>query len=287
MTETSSKQGIELGRSADLAFTGGATAVALSERPATTAAKRSEPTAPRPHEEFEALATFDWGALEPQGFYARCGRRILNAALLVVTMPLALVLAFPIGLVNWMIFRSARRILFKQPRIGHQGRVFWIYKFRTMREAANGDFSSWKKGQDRLRVTRFGRFLRNTHLDELPQFINIIRGEMDFIGPRPEMIEIDRWACERIERFRERNALLPGITGYAQITQGYAGMDETGYDCKLVKDLYYKNRLSLRLDLLILFRTLVWMLRGRGWQHRPAADTRKPSGALGGESSAA
>ena len=87
---------------------------------------------------------------------------------------------------------------------------------------------------------------------------------------------MDRWACERIPTFRERNALLPGITGYAQITHGYAGMDTEAYEQKLAADQHYRAHLSLSLDLEILARTVVWMLRGRGWRHRaeprPAAD---------------
>jgi len=205
--------------------------------------------------------------MTPSGLYPRLGKRLLNGVLLFVCLPLASLLALPIALVNWIIFGDVRRILYSQPRVGSRGRTFSIYKFRTMREAPAEAFDSWKDGGDRLRVTGFGRFLRNTHLDELPQLINVLRGEMDFIGPRPEMVEIDAWACQRIADFPERSALLPGITGYAQITHGYAGMDALAYRRKLVADLYYRDHLSLRLDLEILFRTAVWMLRGRGWRH--------------------
>jgi len=190
--------------------------------------------------------------------------------LLVVTLPPALVLGFPIALVNALQFRSLQRVFFTQPRVGLGGRVFRIVKFRTMRECAGGEFDSWGRNLDRLRVTRFGRFLRNTHLDELPQLVNILRGEMDFIGPRPEMIDIHGWACERLEGFDERTVLLPGVTGLAQVTQGYAGPDEAQYRRKLALDRRYLARLSLALDLEILLRTAIWMLRGRGWRRAPA-----------------
>jgi len=207
-----------------------------------------------------------WAKLEPRGFYARYGKRALNLALLCLVGPAALVLALPIAVVNWIQFGRIGRILYCQPRVGRRGRVFSIYKFRTMREAPGDAYDSWSQGQDRLRVTRFGRLLRNTHLDELPQLLNILRGEMDFVGPRPEMVEIHRWACEHVPGFPKRNALLPGITGYAQITQGYAGKDAAAYAKKLAGDELYRRRLGLGLDLLILLRTGVWMIRGRGWR---------------------
>jgi len=180
-----------------------------------------------------------------------------------------LLLAFPIALANWIQFRSARRILFRQERVGLDGRVFWILKFRTMRECRSSSFDSWGRGLDRLRVTAFGRFLRNTHLDELPQLWNILCGEMDFIGPRPEMVEIHAWACEHVPAFAERTAVLPGVTGLAQVIQGYASRDDEQYRRKLALDRRYIERRSFRLDLEILARTALWMARGRGWQQVP------------------
>jgi lipopolysaccharide/colanic/teichoic acid biosynthesis glycosyltransferase len=227
----------------------------------------------------------DWEQLDPRGWYPIVGKRALTVILLITVLPAALLLCIPISLVNWAIFRDRRRILYHQPRVGYHGRIFSIVKFRTMRETSQDSFDSWKEGQEGLRVTRFGRFLRNTHLDELPQLLNILRGEMDFIGPRPEMIEIYLWACKHVPHFQHRHCVLPGITGYAQITQGYTGMDERAYGEKLAADLHYIEGVSLRSDLSILIRTAAWMLRGRGWRWkgspgRPAIDTR-------GESSAA
>ena len=245
-----------------------------SEAPARNG--RLAPPAPLEAGPLEAVEP-DWNLIQPKSFYARRGKRMGSLALLLVTLPLALLLALPIALVNWALFRDYRRILFEQERVGRRGQTFHIYKFRTMREAPDTGFASWKDESDRLRVTGFGRFLRNTHLDELPQLFNVLRGDMDFIGPRPEMVEIDGWAVQRIDGFRERNALAPGITGLAQITHGYAGMDPEAYRKKLAADLEYKDRLSLRLDLAILVRTVAWMLRGRGWRRRGANAAAKSS----------
>jgi lipopolysaccharide/colanic/teichoic acid biosynthesis glycosyltransferase len=251
----------------------GATLLELPESlPVPRRAGTVPPLSPARAEELDALV--------PAGSYARRGKRLLSLLLLAVGCVPALLLALPIALVNACLFRDPRRILYTQPRVGRAGRVFWIYKFRTMREVALGDFDSWRAG-DRLRVTRFGRWLRNTHLDELPQLFNVLRGEMDFIGPRPEMIAIDAWACERIPGFRERNALRPGITGLAQVTHGYAGMDVRAYRRKLAADLWYREHLSLSLDLSILARTAVWMLRGRGWRRTAESSLAADPSTLG------
>lgn len=175
-------------------------------------------TVPGPDEEDAAvsppaLEAVDWEVLAPQGWYARIGQPIFQLLLLVATLPFVLLVAVPIALTNWVVFRDPRRILYRQPRVGHRGRIFHMYKFRTMREMPSDAFSSWRQDQDDLRVTRFGRFLRNAQLDELPQFLNILRGEMVLIGPRPEMVEIDAWARERVPGFHRRLAIKPGITG--------------------------------------------------------------------------
>ena len=207
----------------------------------------------------------DWDALRPRGAYARYGREVLNAALVIAILPVVVALAIPVALANLCAFRDPRLVLFVQPRVGYRGRVFQIYKFRTMRECAGGSHASWTGGQDAARVTRLGRFLRNTHLDELPQMWNILKRDMDVIGPRPEMVEIERWAEEHIDGFGRRLAIRPGITGIAQITQGYTGHDLKAYEEKLAINASYLSSMSLRLDLEIVARTVVWMLRGKGW----------------------
>ena len=118
----------------------------------------------------------------------------------------------------------------------------------------------------RRAASRLGRFLRSSHLDELPQLLNVLRGEMSFIGPRPEMVEVEEWACANVPGFLERMVIKPGITGLAQVTQGYTPRDVEAYRRKLAVNRAYLRRYGLRTDLAILARTAVWMLRGRGWK---------------------
>jgi lipopolysaccharide/colanic/teichoic acid biosynthesis glycosyltransferase len=212
-----------------------------------------------------------WDALLPDRWYARRGHRWLDRALLVLVLPPALPVLAAISLVNLAVFGDPRRILFLQPRVGWRGEVFLIWKFRTMKEPRGTALESWSSGGDQLRVTRFGRFLRNTHLDELPQLVNILRGEMSFIGPRPEMVEVESWAAREVEGFSGRLALRPGVAGLAQVTQGYTGRDAAAYARKLEINRRYMDRISLRLDLEIVLRTAIWMLRGKGWDWQPAA----------------
>jgi lipopolysaccharide/colanic/teichoic acid biosynthesis glycosyltransferase len=207
----------------------------------------------------------DWPSLEPRGFYARRGRRLLDLLLLVLAIVPVSALALLVALANLAYFRDPRKILFVQQRIGQRGRRFLIYKFRTMRAPRFSAHESWVHGYDRERVTLLGVFLRSTHLDELPQILNILKGEMTFIGPRPEMVEIEAWASEHIEGFSKRLVLKPGITGYAQITQGYTGHSIEAYSTKLDLNERYRAGYSLALDLEILARTVAWIARGRGW----------------------
>ena len=183
----------------------------------------------------------------------------------VVGLPLALLVGIPIACANWVAFRSPSKILFRQRRTGHNGVEFSILKFRTMREPRGSNIESWASAGDRARVTRLGRLLRNSHLDELPQLINVLRGEMRLIGPRPEMVEIEAWASESIPHFGSRLTLAPGITGLAQVVQGYTGRSLEAYAEKRDLALAYQEHRSLRLDLWILWRTTLTMLRLEGW----------------------
>jgi len=213
----------------------------------------------------------DWSAREPRGFYPRIGKPLLEGVILAIGLPFAALLAVPVALANALAFRSLRCVLFRQVRIGHCGQPFVLYKFRTMREGANTAFDSWAEGGDAARVTRFGRFLRNSHLDELPQLFNVLRGDMALIGPRPEMVEIESWAAGVVPRFTERLAVHPGITGWAQVQQGYTGRDTVAYERKLALGLEYLEGLSLRRDLTIIGMTVRDMLGRRGWRWREDA----------------
>ncbi len=239
----------------------------ISEAPPDAEAARPVfETATAGAEALAAVSVESWSnVLPPSTWYRRHGCRWLNLALVMLTLPLALLITLPIALVNWAVFRDFRQILFRQPRVGYRGAVFSMYKFRTMAECSGEEFESWKDGADALRVTRFGRLLRNSHLDELPQFLNVLRGDMVFIGPRPEMVPIENWARETIPDFEFRMALKPGITGFAQVTQGYAGMDEEAYRSKRDADAHYRKSRGLAMDLWILIATGFWMLRGKGW----------------------
>ncbi len=212
--------------------------------------------APQPWEHTHA----DWERLTPRGIYARVLREPFLFAVTLALVPVALAFALPIALVNLFVQGSPRRVFFAQARVGWRGRPFTLYKFRTMRD---------RPGDDHARVTRFGRLLRNTHLDELPQLWNVLIGDMTLIGPRPEMLATERWAARHCPGFGERLALRPGLTGLAQITQGYTdGGDATAYRAKLVLNRRYRQMLGWRLDCAILVRTALWMLRGRGWRVR-------------------
>jgi lipopolysaccharide/colanic/teichoic acid biosynthesis glycosyltransferase len=142
-------------------------------------------------------------------------------------------------------------------RIGEKGRPFALYKLRTMRIEADAT-AQWAAADD-PRITRLGGFLRASHLDELPQLANVLRGEMSLVGPRPEQPEF----VDRLERtvpfYQRRHLLRPGITGWAQIRCGYAGSD-IGSAWKLCHDLFYAKHRSLGLDLLILCETFSTLL---------------------------
>ena len=214
----------------------------------------------------------EWRALAPTSVYSRRFRTPFLYAVTLSLLPFALVVALPVALVNLFVHGSLRRVLFTQTRIGRRGRPFTIYKFRTMRGSDDAP--------DDERVTRFGRLLRNTHLDELPQFLNVLRGEMCLIGPRPEMASIEGWAADVLPRFSERLVLSPGITGWAQITQGYAADgDDRAYQRKLVMNRVYRSRLTFRTDVAILVRTALWMVLRRGWRPAEFFDARlQPEG---------
>jgi exopolysaccharide biosynthesis polyprenyl glycosylphosphotransferase len=153
-------------------------------------------------------------------------------------------------------------VLLTQRRVGERGRIFALVKLRTMTEDAEAGGAQFAAASD-PRVTRVGRLLRATRLDELPQMLNIVRGEMSFIGPRPERPEFTSDLEKQIPHFRSRLLVKPGLTGWAQIRAGYASTIAE-MTRKLEYDLYYIKNRSLRLDLQILFGTFGALLRGRG-----------------------
>ncbi len=153
-------------------------------------------------------------------------------------------------------------IFYGQERLGKGGQIYEIIKFRTMRRDAEADGQAQLATEDDVRVTRMGRFLRKTHLDEFPQFINVLRGEMSLVGPRAERLQLVDHFQRRIPFYRARLLVKPGITGWAQVNYGYASnLAETMM--KLEYDLYYIKHRNLIMDILILLRSPATML-GKG-----------------------
>jgi len=153
-------------------------------------------------------------------------------------------------------------VLYRQRRIGYRGQEFEIYKFRSMRVDAEKDGACWARKDDD-RITRIGRFIRKSHIDEIPQAINILRGEMSFVGPRPERPEFVALLEMEIPHYHERHLVKPGITGWAQVKHEYTATVEGARE-KLAYDLFYVKRFSLLLDALIVLMTLRVALLGIG-----------------------
>jgi sugar transferase (PEP-CTERM system associated) len=154
-------------------------------------------------------------------------------------------------------------VLYRQTRVGLAGKVFSLIKFRSMRlDAESGDEARWAVEHD-PRITRVGRFLRQYRLDELPQFLNVIRGEMSFVGPRPERPVFVEQLREQIPFYDERHTVRPGVTGWAQVEYKYGSSVEDAFH-KLEYDLFYLKNLSIVFDLAIIFRTVRVVLFGFG-----------------------
>ena len=203
----------------------------------------------------------------------RLSRTLGRATSLAVAI-VGLALAAPlIGLVALLvILDSGRPAFFLHERLGVGGRRFNLVKFRTMRRASRA-VSEWER-DNLARITRVGRWLRRFRLDELPQFWNVLKGDMNLIGPRPHPVRNLRLFDERIPYYRLRLAVRPGITGWAQVRYGYANDLEQEIE-KMRYDLYYIKHQSTRLDLAILLQTAKIMLRGRE-SAAPAAFTSEP-----------
>ncbi len=181
-------------------------------------------------------------------------KRLMDLVIILLFGVLALLVA---GLVVLLIKVTGPRhpVLYMQERVGRFGVIFRIYKFRTMRPGAEADTGAvWASDND-PRITWVGRFFRKYRLDELPQLINVWRGEMSLVGPRPERPEIVEKLAREIPYYRERENLLPGLTGWAQIRYPYGATTDDAR-AKLEFDLYYLQNLSIGLDLRIILRTL-------------------------------
>jgi sugar transferase (PEP-CTERM system associated) len=188
----------------------------------------------------------------------RCADIVLSSiGLVTAAVPMAVTVALV-----WL--ESGRPIIYRQQRVGEQGRPFMLFKFRSMRVDAEGDVPIWAQEHD-SRATRVGHFIRLTRLDELPQFWNVLRGDMSFVGPRPERPYFVRQLTEALPFYPERHAVKPGLTGWAQVKYRYGASIEDASE-KLRYDLYYVKHLSLAFDLTIVIDTVKVILFGKGAQ---------------------
>ena len=200
-----------------------------------------------------------------QGFHRtpamRILRRIVNfsAALigLVLALPLLPLIAIAVKL------GSEGPVLYRQQRVGRGGEIFYCYKFRSMRQDAEADSGATWAADDDPRITRVGKVLRISRLDEIPQLWCVLKGDMHFVGPRPERPEFVEWLSRDIPYYGMRHLVRPGITGWAQVQYKYGNTSEDARE-KLQYDLFYIKNASIGLDLLILFQTIKIVLLGRG-----------------------
>jgi sugar transferase (PEP-CTERM system associated) len=200
------------------------------------------------------------------GFNVKASKQIVRrmVSFTVAFIVLTICLPFIPFIILAVRLSSPGPILFRQTRVGRRGRPFSVLKFRTMRQDAEDQGAVWATRND-PRVTPLGRFMRQTRLDEIPQLWNVLRGEMGFVGPRPERPEFVHWLSSEIPFYDLRHIIRPGITGWAQVRYQYgATLEETKQ--KLEYDLYYIKHLSLGLDLLIMFETIKTIILRRGAQ---------------------
>ncbi len=179
---------------------------------------------------------------------------LLSLIAIIVLSPLLLIISIIIKL------DSEGPVFFKQERLGKDGKVFLIYKFRTMVDNAEKKGTGLFTNKNDPRITKVGQFLRKTSLDELPQLINTLKGEMSIVGPRPPVpyhpYKYEEYSDEQKLRF----TVLPGITGYAQVN----GRNEIEWDERIEHDIYYAKNWSLFLDLKVIFKTIVIVFKKEG-----------------------
>lgn len=201
-----------------------------------------------------------------EGFRMSTSQQLFRRLLSLAVSLLALIICLPFLPLIILAVRlsSPGPIFFSQTRVGQRGRLFTAYKFRTMWVNAEAQGAVWASKGD-PRITPIGRFLRSTRLDEIPQLWNVLRGDMAFVGPRPERPEFVQWLSQEIHFYDLRHMIRPGITGWAQVRYRYgASLEETKR--KLEYDLYYIKHQSIGLDLLIMFETIKTILLRRGAQ---------------------
>jgi lipopolysaccharide/colanic/teichoic acid biosynthesis glycosyltransferase len=202
---------------------------------------------------------FDIQDLHEQ-FYTRL-KRLMDIAISIVVLPIVAIVVPIVAVANRIGNRGP--LFFSQVRVGHQGRTFRIHKFRTMvPDSAATEGGTWTVEND-PRITRVGGLLRKTHLDELPQIVNVLKGDLSIVGPRPEQPHYVEQLNEEIPFYGLRHAVRPGMTGWAQVKYSYGSTVEDAIE-KLQYDLYYLRHQSLGLDVRVCVRTFSSILRGPG-----------------------
>ncbi|MDT9599647.1 sugar transferase [Sphingosinicella sp. GR2756] len=212
----------------------------------------------------EHLSENNLGSLIPGIIYAKV-KRVWDLGFTILAIPfLAPLMGFTALAIR---LESKGPVLFRQQRMGYRGAPFRMYKFRTMTEPAAGAAADSRLAaitqHDDDRVTRIGKYLRRYRVDELPQIINILKGEMSWIGPRPEAVPLSHWYESELPFYRYRHIVRPGISGWAQVRQGHVAEVEDVL-WKLHYDFYYIKNFSFWLDLLIVARTLRTIFSGFG-----------------------
>ena len=187
-------------------------------------------------------------------------KRIVDLVLVMMLLPIAI----PVGLLTALFIKieSPGKVLFKQKRAGLYNKEFEVIKFRSMRQDAESSGAKWASRNDD-RVTKVGRIIRKMRIDELPQLINVLKGEMSMVGPRPEREVFIKKLEKQIPYYRFRHAVKPGVTGYAQVQYSYgASLEDAVWKHKY--DMYYIKHQSLWVDFKILAKTVTTVLFGKG-----------------------
>ncbi|MFI4969680.1 MAG: TIGR03013 family XrtA/PEP-CTERM system glycosyltransferase [Lysobacterales bacterium] len=201
------------------------------------------------------------------GFDTSLLRLLVKRTFDILMALIVLTLAWPFMLIVALAIRlesgAGQPILYRQERVGERGRVFSLYKFRSMRTDAELDGVARWATRDDDRVTRVGRVIRKTRLDELPQLANVLRGDMSLVGPRPERPQFVAELAQKIRYYNLRHCVKPGLAGWAQLRYAYGASEEDASE-KLKYDLFYVKNHNLLFDLLILIQTVEVVLFGRG-----------------------
>lgn len=208
------------------------------------------------YEEYASTIEVSRSKEKQTGFYSFL-KRAIDIAISIILLPIALILIFIFAII--IKIETPGSAFFSQERVGLKGRYFKVIKLRSMGVNAEKNGAKWAIVND-PRITRVGRFIRKTRIDELPQLFNVLKGDMSLVGPRPERPMFTAEFNQYIPGFTNRLAVKPGLTGWAQVNGGY----DISPKEKLNLDVYYINSKSLKMDLIILVKTIKVVFTGEG-----------------------